>query len=355
MTGGLVLKIKFPIKRLWALASIILLYSVVSQMVSTCNDYQQTLLVKAENKDSTYTEQIVTQIVVASKQSPLMAEYNGIWKADISDYSVFDEFSSQVVDNTIQVSDTQPENEQQVQNTPQVTESTTTTLIQKISTPEAFQQKLDSIPLNPKNDVGGSNPPAPHPEITMTVIDNTTGQQVTLSAYQVLCSLLQQELNNAHPEALKAQAVASYTYYKYYEQAFGQILGVNLKSDSQVYQSVKDAVNAVIGVAMYDSNGNYIFSPYCASTGGATASCADVWGGYRSYLVSVPSEYDNQFPWYYSMNANISQSQLKSKIENYWGITLPEDPSKWFEFLPVEQGGVLSGGFVGKMRIYKSA
>ena len=94
---------------------------------------------------------------------------------------------------------------------------------------------------------------------------------------------------------------------------------------------------------------------YCASTGGATGNSKDVWGGDYAYLRSVPSEYDSKNSAYFKYARTISQQTLKSTLESRCGIKLPSDPTKWFAFLPVDQGGVLDGNFVGKFRINKAS
>ena len=89
-----------------------------------------------------------------------------------------------------------------------------------------------------------------------------------------------------HPEAMKAQAIAAYTYIMFNG---GSVNNVILKPNPP--QNVIDAVSAVAGQALY-YDGSYALTVYGASSGGATASAADIWGRQYDYLVSVPSEYD---------------------------------------------------------------
>lgn len=327
------MKSKFPFKRVAAILSIVLVYSLLFGIIRNCNDIESTKIVTVKNGAISNNDDFET---------PLAAEGISFWKAKVGDYDFLNE------DNITTI---MGEKEKEKTTTPPPT--TTTLYIPKLAEPFAF--KTYSKPLNPTHDVGPSVnlTPVPNtPNFTMKVKVN--GNIVDAPVYDVVCSLVQKELNNAHPEALKAQAVASYTYYKFYESQ-GNPFPVTLKSSSQINQQVKDAVSSVLGIAMYH-NGQYINASYCASTGGATANASDVWGGNQyPYLKSVPSEYDEKNAGYYKKTITISQQNLRNIIESKCGIKLPDDPTHWFEFLPAEQGGVLDGNFVGKFRINKAS
>ena len=82
-------------------------------------------------------------------------------------------------------------------------------------------------------------------------------------------------------EAIKAQAVAAYTTYLYNGHGSGMICKANPP------QNVVDAVRSVLGIAVYYDNKPALTSFY-ASSGGATASCKDIFYGDIPYLISQP-------------------------------------------------------------------
>ena len=149
---------------------------------------------------------------------------------------------------------------------------------------------------------------------------------------------------------MKAQAVAAYTYHKYYESR-GTYKSVSILPASSINQSVKNAVSQILGVAIYYNN-SPILATYTASTGGGTASAKDVWGTNIPYLVSVESKYDSQASkGYYQSTKSFTEAEVRQIIEGNTNITLSDNPSNWFTFLSAEQGGVLDGNYIGKMLI----
>ena len=323
------MKYKFPFKRAIIVFSAILVYSFIFGVTGNCKDYENSKLAAVNNNNTSEENTVVLDTYLNNLESPADVQQVDLWKAQITNYEVFNEFSDETTVTTTTAA------------------TTTTTFPQTVVEimPKTTQLQASETPPQ-------SNPPQAHTdEITMKVKVN--GKVVTMPAYDVLCSLVMQELNNAHTEALKAQAVASYTYYKYNESK-GIYLPVNIKSMGDIYQSVKNAVSQVLGVAIY-YNGSYINATYCASTGGATANCCDVWGGNLPYLVSVPSEYDSLSAGHYKYTKTLSAATVKQKVESACNITLPSDPTTWFEFLPADKGGVLDGNFVGKMLIHTSS
>ena len=89
-----------------------------------------------------------------------------------------------------------------------------------------------------------------------------------------------------NPEAMKAQAVAAYTYIKYYGNN-----GHDLRRKANPPANVISAVESVLGEAL-TYNGAYALTTFYASSGGSSASCSDVFAADIPYLRSVDSEYD---------------------------------------------------------------
>lgn len=114
------------------------------------------------------------------------------------------------------------------------------------------------------------------------------------------------ENSNASPvEYLKAQAVAQRTY-AYYIQTTGKHESRNFdvvaNTGDQLYLGASneaamprfiDAVNATRGL-MVTYNNEVVITPYFGNSDGATRSWAQVWGGNKPWLVSVPATYDER-------------------------------------------------------------
>ncbi len=126
-----------------------------------------------------------------------------------------------------------------------------------------------------------------------------------------------------HTEAIKAQAVAVYTYIM---NSGG--CADDLYPKSNPPQNVVDAVNSVLGEALY-YNGSYALAMFCASSGGSTATCSDIFYQDIPYLRTVPCEYDSQLDPHYGTVKVISAEQVRVKLEEKLGITLSDNPENW--------------------------
>ena len=167
------------------------------------------------------------------------------------------------------------------------------------------------------------------------------------NAYDVLCQIVSAEMpTDFSDEAIKAQAIATYSYIKY-NNLKGLSPSVSIRAS--VPTKIANAVKSVYGLTAY-YNGQVAQTVYCSSTGGATNDAKNVWGGQVPYLTSVISEYDN-LDRYYGVNKTFSEAEVRSTIESITGIKLSNDPQNWITILPAEQGGILDGGYVGKVLI----
>lgn len=177
----------------------------------------------------------------------------------------------------------------------------------------------------------------------ITIYDKTSGRYVTDNAFDLVCRITFNEVGTSmHPEAIKAQAVAAYTYIKYYQQK-GEYASISTKSD--VPQLVIDCVNAVDGLAMY-YDGEYIFSPFSASTGGVTCSSKNVWGGDRPYLQSVRNDFDHLDAKNYGRVTTYTADEVRRKIESKTDIKLSDDCENWIKIL-----SYTDGNYVGQLSI----
>ena len=156
---------------------------------------------------------------------------------------------------------------------------------------------------------------------------------VSGSALDIVSMVTYNEVGSSmSTEAIKAQAVAVYTYIKY--------KGGNasdLYPASNPPQNVVDAVKSVLGEAVY-YDGNYALAMFCASSGGSTASCYDIFYEDIPYLRSVSCEYDSQCDPHYGTVEVFSAEELKSILESNLGITLSDDPSNWVSIIEGDGG-----------------
>lgn len=142
-----------------------------------------------------------------------------------------------------------------------------------------------------------------------------------------------------HEEAIKAQAVAIYTYIKYYNGD-----SHDLKGKPNPSQKIIDACASVLGEALY-YNGDFALTMFYASSGGITANCSDVFTADIPYLRSVASAYDAAYDPHYGEVIYYSVEQLRRKLQNAYGITLSSNPENWIKII---EG---NGGYVNKVVI----
>ena len=156
-------------------------------------------------------------------------------------------------------------------------------------------------------------------------------------------------------EALKAQAVAAYTFACYRMQN-NTSAEYDISSDSDTAQcfitreeaaarwgeksdeyakKIDNCINAVEGeILTYD--GEPIFEAYHAISAGTTNSCADVWGSDLSYLKSVNSAGDSLADGYLS-EATFTADELVEKLKS---ITSPKGaPQDYFTDIKTADNG----------------
>lgn len=173
-----------------------------------------------------------------------------------------------------------------------------------------------------------------------TYIQNTGKTDATISAGGVSGSVLDivsmvtyNEVGGSMAnEAIKAQAVAVYTYIMYKGGSAG-----DLYPKSNPPQNVIDAVKSVLGEAIY-YDGSYALAMFCASSGGSTASCYDIFYQDIPYLRSVYCEYDSECDPHYGTVEVISADEVRADLESNLGITLSDDPSNWISVIEGDGG-----------------
>ena len=158
------------------------------------------------------------------------------------------------------------------------------------------------------------------------VLDKTKDKVISLSLKDFTLGAVATEMPiTFEPEALKAQAVASYTYFsnlkeKHAQQPDQNLKGADFEVDSEkwqyyvskeqmqerwganfdfYYEKLSQAVEPVLGQSL-KQNGHCIEALYHSISSGNTEDIVDVFGGNCSYLRSVPSPGDLLAPGYLS-------------------------------------------------------
>lgn len=187
------------------------------------------------------------------------------------------------------------------------------------------------------------------------IMDSNTKQILTVGDREFMTGGVAAEMSpSAETEALKAQAVACYTYYSRLREAQkkspdASLNGADFSADlqnGQIYltddlrkkrwgshyeeyaQALKTAIDPVFGQVLR-SNGELIEATYYAISSGNTESSSDVWGGERPYLVSVASPGD-RFAGGYQTTVTLSADKMKADILTAApDANLSGDPSGW--------------------------
>ncbi|MGN0171463.1 MAG: SpoIID/LytB domain-containing protein [Acutalibacteraceae bacterium] len=198
-------------------------------------------------------------------------------------------------------------------------------------------------------------------------VQHSDGQtESDISAYDlVLYATIGELPADTAPQALRAQAVACYTYFCYQKNSRAQDDSVSFdvagtaqpfpqafceeywrEKWGESYDSVmavyREAVDAVIGSRiLYD--GQPIMAAYHAINAGRTESAATVWEEDIPYLQSVASPADLLSP-HIDSTVTLSAEEMKEKLcAAQAGLTLPEEYTAWFgEAKRSEAGTVLS-------------
>lgn len=170
-------------------------------------------------------------------------------------------------------------------------------------------------------------------EDVFRIKDIATDQIITVTAREFLPVATICEMSVSSPdEAIKAQAIAAYTYYtvqrnsnkdkeydftcntdKWLVYTTTEKIKERWGEDYDSYwNKIKTITDSVYG-EMIIQNGDPILSTYFAVSNGSTEASANVWGGERSYLTSVASPGDILSDSYLS-KLTLTPEQLKEKL-----------------------------------------
>lgn len=159
----------------------------------------------------------------------------------------------------------------------------------------------------------------------LTVYYTGSGGDVSGDAVSIVSRAVMAEIGgNFHDEAIKAQAVAAYTYIKLHNLNGNAAYIANREPTERVVSLVKE----VIGQGLY-YNGSLIQAVYGASTAGYTASSLNVWGVDYPYLRSKYCELDALYDPYYGVEMKMTSSDFAELIYKNSGIELDGNPANW--------------------------
>ncbi|MGN0609192.1 MAG: SpoIID/LytB domain-containing protein [Oscillospiraceae bacterium] len=223
-----------------------------------------------------------------------------------------------------------------------------------IENPEEEEEPdLSDIPPVPESDVIITIDTTTYTETTVTTVvtpgnDISTDEMLTakyngsvhtVDAFELVCMIVNNEISSYfNDEAIKAQAVAAYSYVKYHN-VNGLTPSVLVKSNPP--QRIVDMVASVWGKCCY-YNGEVAQTVYMASSSGYTASSENVWGGKIPYLTSVACPFDSESDPNYGVKTKFSEAAIRSAVEKYLGITLSDDPENWFTITEYVDGNYVS-------------
>ena len=188
------------------------------------------------------------------------------------------------------------------------------------------------------------------------MLDIGINQIVTVDELTYLYGAVMSEMPSSfHDEALKAQAIACYTYAEKMRTHQASVKSADLqgahfkvdtssnigyisqekakekfgKNYDDFYKKVKTATDAVYGEVLLKDN-QPIIASYHAMSSGKTESSENVWGSAVPYLVPVDSSSDIDAPDYQTEKV-FSSDEIKTLFTNiYPDILFPENFPTWF-------------------------
>lgn len=221
--------------------------------------------------------------------------------------------------------------------------------------------------------ISSEAPENAYPKITETTFrikDDATGDILTVSNKEFLIGTLACELYpNSHTEALKAQAVAAYTYYSklrqeqrdlgkeydfsantkawLYYTTKAQMKAMWGENFNSYYRHLEQAVDSVLNQTLrYE--GQLITACYHAMSSGQTENGEDIWGGNYPYLIAVASPLD-KYADNYKTTYTVSSDEFYDIImESYPSCKLSGNAKNWINEITRTDSGSVKTIQVGK-------
>lgn len=161
-----------------------------------------------------------------------------------------------------------------------------------------------------------------------TVVNLSSGKLETDKPELIVAQVLEAEMGGDKPaEALKAQAVAIYSFLKYHNADKGDNPSVYMTAASPECLAAANAVkNQTI-----QYNGRPIEALWFEISAGKTADNADVWGNTVAYLKSVDSGFDSSAKEF-STTRTFKSSDIAKAVKDEYGVDLSKvSKDSWFK------------------------
>ena len=266
-----------------------------------------------------------TTLNVENAAKPLMGDYSQQQSA--SRYPSDTEEEEETADTTEETTESTPDFV--VEDSDYTTEATTASPVTTTEQTTAAEITTEEQTTEPTTEQTTEETTTQAPAASneqLTVYYTGSGGNVTGDAIDILSQVVMGEIGGQFdPEAIKAQAVAAYTYIKYYN-INDSVPYVAVRTPNQ---TVIDCVTEVIGQLLY-YDGTIIQSVYSASTAGYTASSKNVWGVDYPYLQSKYCELDSLYDPNYGLEKTMTSEEVRNTVYTNTGISLSGDPSDWF-------------------------
>ncbi|HHW46188.1 MAG TPA: SpoIID/LytB domain-containing protein [Clostridiales bacterium] len=195
------------------------------------------------------------------------------------------------------------------------------------SSPDSSDAKSQPSSGPTSSEPTSSELPTPEPVI-LSVKNQYTGKIVTGNATDIIAQIIEAEMGSGfHIEALKAQAVATYSWLLCNGAATGKTPSVPMKEPGQ---KAIEAANAVAGLRVL-YNGQVAQAYYFAISAGYTANCEDIWVASLPYLKSVESSVDKNVSQFQTIRS-YKASDVQKWIKEEFGIDVSKlDKNEWFK------------------------
>ena len=186
-------------------------------------------------------------------------------------------------------------------------------------------------------------------ERTVSVLRSGTGEVEAIGMTEYIVGVVAAEMPaRFHEQALKAQAVAAYTFTRYRLEVGGAAHLSDSPDNDQGYlcpqqrrarwgcsfdqyeARITNAVRAVYGqTLMY--GGRPIFAAYHALSGGTTENASTYWGGHeRSYLRGGAESPGDRLAPNFQVTTSFSADEMRAALAQFDELELSGSPAAWF-------------------------
>ena len=210
------------------------------------------------------------------------------------------------------------------------------------------------------------------------VLDQATGQVEEIPAAEYVRGAVAAEMPALyHTEALKAQAVAAYTYavrmaLDRRENPLPSLNGADFSADpqnrqvylteegarefygdyfDQYWPKVCQAADEVLGYLLLDPEGQPVAAAYHAISAGVTEDAANIWDGAVPCLTPAQSPGD-LLAHDYETTAAFSAGEMRALLETVEGADLSGDPAGWIQIAARSDSGYVTQVTVGGVPLH---